>query len=366
MPPVELPTHAPAADPEISKPQRARPLSHLGVQLATVLLAATTIASIGSHLLADWLKLKTEAGQAYTIGASKDKSPAFLAGSSLASYGISWEEISHQIDREIKVWGIAGSSPFEWEQFQKKVPEVQATFIVVSAYDLDEAIICDFRADVVPIGHTIETLLANPTDAGYVKRSLSQYPLDWLRTLFPTLGRSKGVLGDLRIRVNKMLKPSRATAETAAGPTLAFGSAAVVDDYKLERISKWTESKTIGKLAAIRSAFQGSRSFDGVKQAALKRMLQYAHPRGRIVVIVLPVSPTYSREFMTPEIICQFEESLREVQHGVPEAQWLRLDQLPALASDDNFCDLVHINLFGQKIATEALQAWLKGTAPQP
>lgn len=327
-------------------------------------MVAVTIAAIGSHLLAGWLKLKTKAGQAYTIGTSKARPPAFLAGSSLASYGVLWEEISNQIGREIRVWGVAGSSPFEWEQFQSKAPEVETTFIVVSAYDLDEAMICDFRAAVVPIGHTVKTLLATSASADYVKDTLGQYPLTWLRALFPTLGRSKGVLGDLRIRISKLLKPARATAETAAGPRLEFANVGVIDEYKLQRISAWPESKTVGKLAAIRSGFQGARSFGGVKQQALVRMLHYARQRGQTVVIVLPVSPAYAKEFMPPELVCQFEESLREAQHNVPEAQWLRLDHLPVLASDDNFCDLVHINLFGQKIATEALQAWLSQVRP--
>ncbi len=50
----------------------------------------------------------------------------------------------------------------------------------------------------------------------------------------------------------------------------------------------------------------------------------------------------------------------------LPESEWLRLDQLPGLASNENFCDLVHMNVFGQKVATAAFQSWLKQHAHQP
>jgi hypothetical protein len=335
-------------------------------QLVLVLIVAVMIAVIGSHLLASWLKIKTNASEPFTFGKPNGNPPAFLSGSSLADYGISWEQISTQLDLEIKVWGVAGGSPYEFEQFQKEVPDARTTFIVVSAYDLDEAMVCDFRAAIVPLGQTIQTLRETHTDWTDSKRQLSQYPMTWLRTLFPTLGRSRGIMGKLRENVVNLIKPSAASPGTEAGPTLEFGKEKAVDPYKLQKVSDWSESKILGKLVAMRMGFQGSEGFNGPKNLALERMLQYAVQRGRTVVIVLPVSPAYSKEFMSPELVQKFEAALARAQHDAPAAEWLRLDQLPGLASNENFCDTVHMNIFGKQITTAAFQAWLKQAALQP
>src|SRR4051812_24594957 len=109
-----------------------------GLKLAFVLIAAMVIAATGSHFIAGWCKLKTKEGNPFTFGVPNGKPPAFLAGSSLADYGISWDDVSKQTDAQIRVWGIAGGSPYEWEQFQKQVPDARTAYIVVSAYDLDE------------------------------------------------------------------------------------------------------------------------------------------------------------------------------------------------------------------------------------
>jgi len=343
------------------RPRVTRPL-----ELALILVMATAIAAIGSHLLVAWLKIKTKAAEAVTIGNPNGKAPAFLAGSSLATYGMSWEQISTQLDMEIRVWGIAGGSPFEWEQFQKQVPDARTSFIVISAYDLDEAIICDFRAAIVPFGDAINSLRQIRADWNYSKRTLSQYPLTWLRTLFPTLGRSRGVVGNLRIKLQKLLKPSSRASEGEAGPTIKFGKEAVVDEYKQQRVSDWPKSETLRKTTAMRAGIQGDQSFHGPKHLAFERMLQHADERGRTIVVVLPVSPTYSKGFMSPESLHEFESGLTELRRRVPRAEWLRLDQVPNLISDDNFCDLVHMNSFGQKIVTESFLARFRQLVQQP
>jgi hypothetical protein len=323
-------------------------------------MVATVIAAIGSHCVAGWLKIKTKASEPLTFGQPNGKPPAFRAGSSLADYGISWEQISTQLDLEIKAWGIAAGSPYEWEQFQKQVPEARTTFIVVSAYDMDEANVCDFRANLVPLSHTIQTLRAIHADWHDSKRAFSQYPMTWLRTLFPTLGRSRGIMGKLRENVVKLIKPSAGNAETEAGPMLEVGKEKVIDNYRQQRVSDWPASRIIGKLAAVREGFQSSHAFKGPKRLAFESMLQYGCQRGPTFVVVMPVSPAYSKAFMSPELVHQFEAALAGAQHAAPGTEWLRLDHLPGLESDENFCDLVHMNIQGQQIATAAFQAWLK------
>ena len=180
------------------------------LQLVLIATVAIGIAALSSHLIARWVKIDTVGAHALTIGTSNGKSPAFLTGSSLSSYGISWKEISKATDTQIKVWGLAGGSPVEFEQFQKRIPEARTAFIVVSVYDLDESLISDFRAEIVPIGQTVRSLWETRPDWSYSEQVLSQYPITWLRTLFPTLGRSRALMGKLRQTVASLSKPARA------------------------------------------------------------------------------------------------------------------------------------------------------------
>src|ERR1039458_6332750 len=335
-------------------------------QLVLVLMVATVIAATGSHLLAGWLKIKTKASEPLIFGKPNGNPPAFRAGSSLSDYGIQWEQIATQMGMEIKAWGIAAGSPYESEQFQKRVPEARTTFIVVSAYDMDEANISDFRAALVPLGYTVESLREIHADWQYLKRVLTEYPVAWLRTLFPTLGRSRGIMGRLHENVVNLVKCSAGSSETQAGPTLEVGMEKVVDNYRLQRVSDWSRSQIIRKLAAESAGFQGSRAFNGLKDLAFKRMLQYGCQRGPTIVIVMPISSSYSKEFMSAQLALEFEAAMVDAQRYASRAEWLRLDRLSGLDSDQNFCDLVHMNVFGQKIATEAFQVWLRQHARQP
>jgi hypothetical protein len=335
-------------------------------QLVFVFIAATVIAAIGSHLVVDWLKLKVKSSEPLTFGNPNSNPPAFRAGSSLADYQIKWEQIAAQTGTEIKAWGIAGGSPYEFEQFQKKVPEARTTYIVISAYDMDEANICDFRAALVPLSDTIESLWAIHADWDYSAQAISQYPMTWLRTVFPTLGFSRDIMGRIRERMVKLLRPSNAPSETMAGPTLAVGKEKVVDNYRLQKVSDWSESQILDKLVAMRAGFQGRDDFNGPKNLAFLKMLEYGCQRGPTIVIVVPESAAYSKYFMTPTLTLQYEAALADAHRQYPKVEWLRLDQVPGLASDHNFCDLVHMNVYGQTMATEDFLAWLKQPDHQP
>ena len=335
-------------------------------QLVLVLMVATVIAATGSHLLAGWLKIKTTVSEPLVFGKPNGHPPAYRSGSSLSDYGIQWEQIATQLNLEIKAWGIAAGSPYESEQFQKQVPEARTTFIVVSTYDMDEANISDFRAALVPLSKTFASLRAIHADWQSSKRALSEYPVTWLRILFPTLGRSRGIMGRMHEKVVNIIKPSAATFETQAGPMLDVGKEKVVDSYRLQRVSDWSKSQVIGKLAAENAGFQGSHAFNGLKDIAFERMLEYGCERGTTIVVVMPVSASYSKEFVSPELALKFETAMTNAQNHFPQVEWFRLDQLSGLDSDQNFCDLVHMNVFGQKIATEAFQVWLAEHAHQP
>jgi hypothetical protein len=323
------------------------------LQLVLVLGIAVSIASVASHILAAWLGIETQTGRSWEIGPSNGKPPAYLAGSSLSGDAISWDLVSTQLDRRIGGWGVAGSSPWEWDAFQRKVPPTSLTILVVSPYDLNDQFLCDFHANVVPAADTIDDLWRSGANWQFSKRVLSQYPLMCLRVLFPTAGRSRGLIGELHDKLSKVLGFS-AAGNSEAGPTLALGKETSVKDYKKEKISSWPKATLLRRLAALRSSCQGRHAFDGPKKLAFVRMLSRAQEHGRVIVVVLPVSPCYAAEFLDADVTRRFEIALADAQHSVPQAQWVRLDQLPALNSNECFWDLVHMNPDGQRIATEA------------
>ncbi len=331
------------------------------------LLVAVAIAAVGSHGVAAWLKVKTRAAEPFTLGQPGSNPPAFLAASSVGGYGILWDQIAGSLDAQIKTWGIAGGTPIEFEQFQKLVPGAKTTFIVVSTYDLDESLHCDFRAAIVPLGQTIAALKDEQADWNYAESVLSQYPLTWLRTLFPTLGRSRGLMGAARLRLQELVRKSAGATGGPVGPAIKFGKGAADDQYTEQRLSDWPPAEVLNKLVAMQVDFQGAHSFAGPKTRALERMLDYAHARGeRAIVVVMPISGPYTREFVAPELARQFEATLARVQGHVPGTELVRLDLVPGLGVDEHFCDLVHMNVVGQKLATEALAAQLRAPAHQP
>ena len=199
-------------------------------------------------------------------------------------------------------WGVAGGSPYEFEQLQKKVPDAQTTYIVISVSDMDEANVCDFRADLVPLSETIKNLRAVHASWNDSEREIAEYPTTWLRVLFPTIGRSRAIMGRVHEQIHGMLHHSIDPPNTPAGPILDVGKEKVADSYRLQNIASWSNSEIAGKLAAERASYQGSDGFNGQKFEALLRMLQYGSERGRTIVVVVPVSSSYLKEFMTPGI----------------------------------------------------------------
>lgn len=350
----------PVTDASFRAEQTSRPASRVK-QLAFVLAAAVALASAGSHLLVRWLKIETRTGQPWSVGSTNGKPMAFMAGSSLAGDGISWSRVAARIEQRIGGWGVAGASPYEMELLQRRMPEATWTFIVISAYDMNEASLSDFRADVVPAGHALRELVATRASWPYSKRVMTQYFVCWLRKLFPTIGRSRGVMGELRTRIGALL--GRKPAESEAGPALALGEGIPEKSYKQARVGDWPEATVIRKVEAMRTAFLNEQSFDGVKKRALQRMIQQGHQQGRVAVVVLPVSPIYAQKFLTGTTGKEFEQSLSELRQSVPQALWVRLDQSTALASNDYFWDLVHMNPDGQALATEELLTALRQAA---
>jgi hypothetical protein len=328
-------------------------------QFLFVVCLALVVASVFNHLAAIWIKLPHHEKAVYRRIGPQNGPQVFCAGSSLLQFALSWPEISEILGQGIESWGIAGSTPSEWEAFQNLATSSNLMIIGVDVYDLNEYHLSDPRASVVPLVQTIQDLWQSNSDWQFSKRLLSQYPLSYLRKLLPTAGMSEEVLVRLRRKLPTQLW-LRAAAEERAN-TLAMPRGPVLNFGEINRkVSDLSPSRLLRQLALYRSENRGRHAFNGPKKLAFERMLLRAQKQGRVIVVVLPVAPVYVREFVTPEVARNFENVLTEAQHIDPQAQFVRLDQLPALNSDEYYVDLVHLNGAGRRIATGAFLSWLR------
>jgi hypothetical protein len=330
-----------------------------GLKFVIVICIVAAVVATASHLLVRCLSIRTGGVGYKLLGDAGGKPLAFAEGSSLMCDGLAWERISQEVGCGIENWFVAGSSPSEWERLLNRAGEARLTFIAVSAYDLNEYFLCDYRADVVPLTQTVKDLWQSDADWPFSKRILGQYPLRYLRVLFPTLGRSDGVMVGIREKLSSLLRPW-VKMDSESRPAVATGQNVTREEIKTEKLTDWSQSRLLRRLTLMRSACQGKSAFDGPKKLALLRMLAQAQRQGRVVVIVLPVSPLYASEFLKADGNRRFEETLSEIERANPKASWIHVEQLSTLDSNDYFWDLVHMNAAGQQIATDAFLSQLR------
>lgn len=316
--------------------------------MLAVTLGSVIAASLASRVVAAGLGLltTTEFG-ARRYGAADASPVASLVGSSLTYDGVDWREVASKLGGTIESWPIPGSSPSEWEQMLARRSGPGVTFVGVSLYDLNEAWLCDFRPNIVPVGQTISDLRESGSDLVFSRRLLNGYTLAAVRTVFPTAGRADRVIFGVRDNARAVLGRQATRDETA--PLRLAG-----DYTSEERLSDWPRDRFLRRLASMRQV-QGAPAFFGPKHLALRRMVQEALERGPVFVIVLPVSRAYREHLMAPGDIARFEASLNALGGAVPGVRWVRLDRLASLESDDLFYDLVHLNMQGRRIASGAL-----------
>jgi hypothetical protein len=342
--------------------QRAGPDSSGGPrrapQFVAVVGSAILIVAVISHLLAASFGFPPARPAYRRIGPEKGPQ-VYCAGSSLFQFGLSWAEISKDLGEGIENWGIGGSSPSEWEVLQARETNANMLLIGISLYDMNEARLCDHRASIVPIKQTIWDLFDSHSGWQFSKRVLSQYPLAYLRHLFPTAGRSFEVMVGLRMKMRQIFRMSDAAEDRARVAFLPSGPVLKFPESK-ESVRDWSSARTMRRVSEMRGDSHGTNAFEGPKWLAFQRMLQRAKPRERIMVVVLPVSPSYIQHLTTPEAVRAFDDLLEQTRRTFPEAQLMRLDQVPALRSDDCFGDLVHLNSAGRDIATDAFLKELK------
>jgi hypothetical protein len=329
------------------------------IQLVFVAVLAIFIAATVSQFAATWLGIPRPAMVYRRIG-PENGPQVFCAGSSVVQFGLSWPEVSTALGQGIENWGLGGSTPTEWEVSQSYAANTNLMIIGVSLHDLNENFLCDSHANVVPIAQTIRDLWQSKVDWQFSRRVLSQYPLAYLRILFPTAGKSDAVLVGLRRKIHEMTRSTPTLEEKAnflvlpSGPVLNFGEAT-------EKLSDWPADKALRRIDLLRSEIHDSHRFDGPKHLAFLRMLDRAQQRGGVIVVVMPVAPTYMEKFVTADVKWNFEKSLAEGRSVAPRALFVRLDQLPSLSSDQYYADFVHPNGIGRRIATTAFLNQLGG-----
>jgi hypothetical protein len=235
---------------------------------------------------------------------------------------------------------------------QRGAMDSDLMLVGISVYDMNEYRVAESRAHLVPLAQTLADLRASSADASQYRRLLGQYPMAFVRRLFPTAGYTDKVLVGLRAKARVLLKlPSRAEDEENAlvlpsGAVLQFG-------YSSKKVSDWDIARMVRRLALLRSENGARHAFDGPKQLAFKRMLAWARSRGDVIIVVLPVAQAYADEFLNAEVMARFEAALADAHAVAPEAMLVRLDRAPHLSSHDYFSDLVHLNGAGRQIATD-------------
>ena len=318
-----------------------------------ILAVSVAICAVASHVAVGWLKIKAAWGGYKRYGPNEKNAVAILHCSSPGYFGIDWDQISEALGGAIESWGTPGSSPSEWELMHDRSSHVPLTFVAATAYDLNEHFLCDFRAEIVPFSWAIGDLWRCGADWQFSRRILSRYPIMLIRKLFPTVGRSDGVMVGVRAKLQKALGRS-----VDAGEGLKWGGPAKSD--VTERVSDWTPARLQRRLLLMRASFQGTHSFTGPKRMALLRLLRRAETQGPVVLVVLPLPPAYRQAFTPPAAVQEFERGVADLQRLCQGLQVIRLDQVPALDHNEYFSDLVHMNMYGQEIATETLLSRIK------
>ena len=333
-----------------------------GRQFGIILLSVVTLAALVSHATAKWVGIDTRQGGNSEFGRTFHSAPVLLAGSSMIGVAIDWNQVAIDLSRPIEEVSTASASPCELETLTRSVPDANLIVVGVSLYELDEQFIADFRADIVPINQTADDLWESHANWPFFKRTMSRYPLAYLQRLFPTAGRSLGIMVGVRSKLRWLGRLAGKEATEALPTVQTTGNSGV----PTTRVTDWPQGRLLRNLSEMRSGCRGLHGFNGPKHLAFARLIRRLATQGKVVVVVLPVSPAYETGLLKPADKLAFENSLEEVAKQAPEVKWIRIDQLPELQTTDVFTDLMHVNLAGRQVATAAFREKLSALMRAP
>jgi len=316
-------------------------------QLVVIFLAAVAITSLVSHGVARAFHIRTLAVTPLSFGSTNQPVDGIVAGSSLMFYGVAWSDIATTMGMRMQGWAVPAGSVIEMEVLQSQVPSARVTFLGIGVSDLNENYVSDFRAEIVPMRSAVTGLWVAHSEWSLARRVISQYPLSYLRMLFPTAGRSTTIMVGIR-EVLRSLRPSKKSNEPSERAVVASES-----NTHNENIMSWPEARLIRNIGDMRASAGGSYAFNGPKRDSLLRFMKRGDEMGKMVMLIMPLSPAYQKEFLTESIQQQFNSVLAEAQKKRPDALWIRLDNAPELKSNELYWDLVHLNAPGQAIASK-------------
>ena len=294
-----------------------------GWTLAIVLLLSVALASVADFALVSWLKVPrpptTFLGIYRRVGPLSGPQ-VFAAGSSLTEAALYWSKVSAALGQGIETWGVGGSSPDIWEQWQKHRPQSNVTLVGVSLYDLNEMHLADARANVVPFSRTVDDLWSSRADSALSHRILTQYPLKYVRLLFPSAGNADKVLVGFRSKAAELFGRHRGS-EPREGVALQPPPPILDAGESTSSVAEWSPAYLIRRLAALRAEDRGRHEFfHGPKNPALHRLLVQARKQGRVILVVLPVSQPYVQEFVDADTEAAFEQAVSQAMAVVPDA----------------------------------------------
>ena len=223
-------------------------------RLVLIVLAADALAAAASHVVIRWVGIETIPIRQWSLGASNSAPPLVAMGSSLTFFGLAFDQISDALGTRVICRSAASASPCELEDLVPRDVEPRLTIIGVSIFDLNEQVLSDFRADLVPATRSASDLWQSGSDWAFVKKIMGQYPLHYARWFFPTAGRSTAVMAGLRDKAGRWLN----TLAGRPAPQVLTAD----PHYQTRRpgsLDDWDSSRLLSNLAALRVESQSSR-----------------------------------------------------------------------------------------------------------
>jgi hypothetical protein len=225
------------------------------------------------------------------------------------------------------------------------------TIVGISVYDLNEMRLTPDRASYVPLTDTIRDLRASSADLSLSGRMLTQYAMSYIRVVFPAAGWSDKVLVGFRRHLANAVGLGSSLDEHEGVVVERDGILDAGDSTT--KLCDWSSGRIARRLAALRAENHAVHKFvGGPKRRAFQRILLTARQHGPVIVVVLPVSKSYTQEFIDQGSLHEFERMLSEDMKASPETMLVRLDQVPGITDDGYFFDPVHLNVYGRRLTT--------------
>lgn len=318
--------------------------------MAGVLAGALALTALVSHVVGSWLGVGFEPISHGVVGRS-DRPHVRVYGSSLTLFGLDYEKLGQTLDRSVAGTFVPRGSPCEIEVLLDSQPDDGTPlWLGVSLFDLNENVVADHRAALVPMARTLQDLAQAPVAWTLKKRIVSGYVALPFARIFPTAGKSIAVMTGLRRRARGLLHASRDEGDADAALTLDLARVPAT----AESIADWTAATRLRVLGNYRTTGIDRHEFRGPKWRALQRLSE--RYGARLTVIVFPLSPLYEAEFDPGgHARARLVELLDGLERAGQGTHFVRLDRLPALANNAAYYDPVHLNAPGRSLATRAV-----------